>query len=307
MEIVRVEAPNEITIEQVNIVKEAFRPNFDAMVPLQERYKALTGMKLAEPTKEQCEEARKVRLALVKTRTGTRDVHKDLKSDALVYGRYLDGMKRAQLTVCEKWEADLREIEEHFERIENDRIEALAVERMGVLVAYEVAEAAMPADLGEMHQSVWNSYSSSVRDSYYQRKADEKKAEEDRIAKEKAEAEERERVRLENEKLKAELAEKEEANRKELERLENIRIQQEEKLKAEQAERERLEARNAEREKKEMAELQAEEKRVSDVKHRLNIEEDIKCHIGNFADSVATDRIMTAIKAGVIPHLVINY
>lgn len=212
LEIVKVEAPKELATEQVNAVKEAFRGNFDAMGELEPRYKALTDIKLVEPTREQCKEARTVRLALVKTRTGTATTHKKLKAEALVFGRYLDGMKRAQLIACEKRESDLLEIEKHSENIEKERIVKLQASREDLLQKLEIVT--MPANLGSMEESVWDIYYDGVYQDFKRRKVAERQAEEDRIAKEEDDRKERDRVHKENEKLKADEEERRVADEK---------------------------------------------------------------------------------------------
>lgn len=266
LEIVKVEAPKELAAEQVNTVKEAFTPHIEAMGELEPRYKALTDVKLVEPTAEQVKEARTVRLALVKTRTGTAKTHKALKADALVYSRYVDGMKKAQEVACNERESRLMEIEKHFENIEKERIEKLYTIRAAELLDYETPEAAIPSTIGEMEEEVWKNYIAGIREGYYQRKEAEKKAKEEAEAKAKAEAEEQERIRLENERLKAEAAEREKKAAEE--RAERERIEQE-RLAKEKAEREAREKEEAERRAREEAARKAQEEEARKERERL--------------------------------------
>ena len=296
-EIVKVEAPKEISIEQVTTAKEAFRPTFEAMAELEPRYIALTDIKLAEPSKEQCGEARAVRLLLVKTRTGTSTTHKTLKADALIYGRYLDGMKKAQLIACEKRESDLVGIENHYENIERIRIEKLNSERSSALTAIGVEF--IPAGLAQMDVATWENCLAGYTLAEKSKKEAAEKEESDRVKKEKEEAEENERIRIENEKLKKEAAERDAAAAT--------------ALQAEREEREKLERENATREEherkareaKESADLE-ESKRVADLEHRLKVEDEILDAIGAMGEPTHL-QILIAIKAGEIPNLTINY
>lgn len=328
-EIVKVEAPKEIAVEQVSAVKEAFQPTFEAMAELEPRYKALTDIKLVEPTKEQCGEARAVRLLLVKTRTGTATTHKTLKADALIYGRYLDGMKKAQLIACEKRESDLMDIEKHFENIEKERREQLQEERAERLQKFEVGF--IPDNLADMDDDAWCDYIGGVAAAHNQRIADEKKAEEDRIVKEKAEAEERERVVKENERLKAERDEREklETERRKLEAAERQAIEDkarkereahEAALQAERDEREKLERENAARQEQDRKDREAKEaaereeaKRVADQEHRHKVEAQTVLGfmgqgiVDQGGGSTMAEKLLAAIKTGDIPNLTINY
>lgn len=153
--------------------------------------------------------ARESRLLLRTVRTDLDKKRKELKSDALNYGRAVDGIATYLKELIEPTEAYLLEQEEFAKRIEEKRIEEMKQARiseltpMGVDVQY--------LDLAGMPEPVYAKLLADAKAAMEARheearKAAEaaQKAEADRIAAEKAEADRLELQRLENERLKRE-------------------------------------------------------------------------------------------------------
>jgi len=154
-----------------------------------------------EITKDVIAKAKRLRLDVRKVRTGADKVHKEVKSEALRWGKAIDGVKNILKYAVEDKEKKLEDIEKHFENIEAEKIAVLQRERESILIKYEV-ENAENMGLGEMTEEGWKYFEAGLRSTYEAKIEAEKKAEKDRIATEKAEAEEKIRMAEENEKLK---------------------------------------------------------------------------------------------------------
>lgn len=199
--------PKEFGIEEVKArqMQAMFDPMLNEMSGLEVEFNHVRTLGISKAT---CKEAKALRLKYVKIRTATAKVHKEGKAFYLAAGRFIDGLKNAQLFASQGIEDKLKGIEDHYENLETERIAELQVERIAELAKYDVDGAAM--DLGSMADDVWSNYLTGTKSGHEIKIAAEKKAEEDRLAAEKAEADRLEAQRLENEKLKEE-AEKREA------------------------------------------------------------------------------------------------
>lgn len=268
-----------LDVAKAQQINNSFLPKIQEGESYLEQYAALiTG----ELTPELCEQASTLRKKLVKVRTGIKEIHRVEKDFYLNAGRYVDALKNKLTLPIEQMEEKLSEIENHFAKLEADRLEAIRAERWGNLSQYLESE---PAGLATMQDIVFDNLLSGAKAAHVAKVEAELQAEKERIAKEKAEAEERERIRVENERLKKEAeakeaqmkAEREEAERKlaetnrkaeeerkaveenariERERIEADNRKREEALRAEQ---EKLKAELAEKEEKEKADREAKE------------------------------------------------
>jgi hypothetical protein len=241
-------------------IAQMFKPMLDRMEALEVQFNEVMGRDI-EP--ETIQMARDLRLAYVKVRTGTAEIHKKAKAHTLQVGRFIDGWKNTQLLASQGNEEKLREIEDHFVNIEKARIAKLQEERSIELQKYTEY---VPADVGAMDEEVWKNYLSGVKLNYDARVEAERKAEKERIAKEKAEAEERERIRVENEKLKKEAEAREKAEKARIKKEEAEQKAREEREAEERAKHEA--ALKKEREAKAKAEAELKAKHEAEQKAR---------------------------------------
>ena len=147
---------------------------------------------------EEIAAAGRVRRAMVKLRTQTEHVHKDIKADALAYGKTADACRRWILERLDPVEQQLRLAETFAERAEAERVDVLRESRAVALRAEGVDTRFML--LAEMDEP---SYQSLLRRSIADREAREEKA-----AKDKADHKaERERASAERASMDAENAE----------------------------------------------------------------------------------------------------
>jgi len=218
---------------------------------------------------------KELRLKIRDNRTkGIEAWHKTNKEFYLRGGQFVDAIKRKEVEVNARMEANLQENETYFERIEAERIAKLQNERANALLKLEVEN--IPTDLGSMQDDVYEAYESLAKEKFKAKKAAEKKAEEEQIAAEKAEQEERIRIAKENEALRKQYEEDQKARKLELEQAAAERKKAEEKAAKEKA---KLEAEiKAEKEKKAKLEAelkakkQAEEEEIREAEERNQLE-----------------------------------
>ncbi|MCR9064729.1 MAG: hypothetical protein NXI00_12225 [Cytophagales bacterium] len=243
-------------------IENQFRPMLDKMVELEDEFNKVIALDVEDP--ETSKIAKEVRLKYVKVRTGTAEIHKQQKEFYLNGGRFVDGWKNAQLFASHGKERILKEIEDHFEILEERRKEALHEERVELIRAF--VDDTTAYNFRDMQDDVFEALLSAKEAAYKDRIAAEKKAHEERIAKEKAEAEERERIRKENELLKKQAEEREAKIRAEkeaaekLERARQAKAEAERKIAEEKARKEREEYENK---------LRAERERAAKIEQEL--------------------------------------
>lgn len=245
-------------------IKAMFLPMLEKMEELENQYNEILKQEINPET---CQAAKDLRLSYVKVRTGTAEIHKNLKIFYLNGGRFVDAFKNTQAFASGEKEKTLKNIEDFFENQKRERIEKLRIDRFALIKPYTEIE---PLGLGYMEQVVFDNLLQGFKIAYEIKIAAEKKAEEDHIAKEKADAEEREKQRLENIRLKIEIEERKRIA--EIERKKNDRIiaAQKAKAEAERKERKHLEAEiEARKQADEKAKREAEAKIEAEKRKRL--------------------------------------
>lgn len=198
--------------------------------------------------------AKRARIDLGKICSKADAQKKSDKEKILLRGRFIDGLYNAANGYGRLTQEAAKEIEDHFENMERERIAKLQAERSLEIEKYGGTEY---PELGRMSEEVWCNFLAGTIANYEARIAAEKKAEADRVAAELAEKKRIEEQRIENERLKKEAEERERQIAEERAANEKARI--EEQAKAD-AERKKVEARlkkEAEERARIAAELQA--------------------------------------------------
>lgn len=228
----KAEALNGLAIESsANLVK-AFAPHFSSFYSLVDEAKAIP--------EDSPIAAKKMRLRIVKIRTGADKTRKDLKADALRMSGAIDGINKLLLNDLAPVEKVLEDIEKKEERREADRVTTLANARRIELGVYVVPENLVHYDLGNMSVASYSQLFAGAKAAHEAQqaalaKAEEarlaaiKKTEEDRVTKEAADALERAKLAAENTRL----AEEAKQARLAKEAIEKASLEKEAKLKAE--------------------------------------------------------------------------
>jgi colicin import membrane protein len=280
--------PKQFGIEESKAAEIAaqFKPMLDKMVELETEYNEVIKL----PIETAGPVAKQLRLKYVKVRTGTEKIHKDQKAFYLSAGRFVDGWKNAQFFASQGIEARLEDIENHAANLEKARIAESQAMREQIISQYNVDTTGLK--LGEMSQSVFDSFLLGTKTAYENRIEAERIAEEQRLAAIEAEKARIEAQRIENERLKAEAAEREEAARKEREAASAA-------LAAERAEAARLakieadklaaiEEANRKAREKAAAELKAEQDKAAKIAAELKARKDAEAKAE--ADRIAAEK-----------------
>ena len=164
--------------EKAAEVESVFLPVVTERDLLAENYAVITSQEITLKTTQQ---ARDLRLKLVKLRTNTDRIHKAAKAFYLAGGRFVDAWKNKNVVVIEQMEEKLEDIELHFVRIELERITKLALDREGQLASYTET---FPDGLGQMPQEVFDAYLSGLKLAYEKKLAEERRIEDERIEQE---------------------------------------------------------------------------------------------------------------------------
>ena len=181
--------------------------------------------------------AKRLRLdAFRAVRIEAKKIHSELKEGVLKITRELDGAEREIRQRCEGHEETLSQIEQHAEKMEQQRRAALSEARAAEISPFLTGP--LTVDLADLTEDQFAAQLTDAKDLYEMREAKRRKEEEDRKAAEEAAEAERKRVEAEKEAERVRLAE------------ENRRLEAERKAEREaaDAERKRIEAeREAER------------------------------------------------------------
>jgi len=185
-----------LTETKAKEIEAMFKPMLDKMVELEGEFNQIAGLEINEGI---CYKARELRLKYVKVRTGTANIHRELKAFYLNGGRFVDGWKNAQLFASQGIEEKLSAIENHYENLEKERIAKLQETRAAEMERLDPSyvDQYIPENLGEMSEDIWNNFIMGIKINYEARKDAEKKAEEERQEKirlDKHELDRRERI-----------------------------------------------------------------------------------------------------------------
>lgn len=255
MNIVEVKAEEfGLEVEKAKEIELGFSPSIEKLNELKPAYDLIIQKEICPHV---CDEAKELRLKFVKVRTETAKIHKAFKAFYLAGGRFVDAWKNKQTEISEQIENRLKEIEEHYERIELAKKQEQQKARLAQLS--EIGHTGEGLDTLNMSDDLWVTVFAGLKSQFAQKLADEqakREAEEKRIAEEKAE---QERIKEENARLKAEQIAKEKEIAEERAKAEAEKRKQEQeiaRLKAEQAKKEAEERAKAEAEAKAKAELE---------------------------------------------------
>lgn len=191
--------------------------------------------------------ARAIRLDLKAIRVNADKTRKNLKADALLMGRAIDGVYNLLEAAIVPLERHLDEQEKFAERLaEAERLRVKAEREAALSPFLDMTMTMALPDLSSMTAEQWEGYLADAKLLHEAKIEQARKAEAERIAAEQAAAAERERLRIENERLEREAKEREAAMKAEREAAEQA---QREAAAAAKAERDALEAKaKAERE-----------------------------------------------------------
>jgi len=256
-------------VERAGLAAEKAHPIITPLAPLVaeagELVRSAESIVVTDATQlEEMKQARAKRLELRAVRVKVENIRKEIKADALSFGKAVDAAANWIKERIEPVESRLQAAEEFAERAQAKRQAELAASRADLLRPFGFDPSIYP--LGTMTDDQWAQLLDGARTAHEKKIADAKKAEADRLAADAAAKAERERIEAENARLKVEADAREKAAAAERAKVEAERRAAEAKAKAEREaieaqarkEREESEAKlKAEREAREKAEREA--------------------------------------------------
>ncbi len=180
-------------------IEAVFAPMVEMLKGFEKAYNEVVSMDVTEDT---CKKAKRLRLDISKIRIDADKIRKVQKEEYTRGGNAVQGVYNIlKFAVVDK-EEKLKEIETHFERLEEEKKKTLQAEREIELNKYDFDGSTTA--LGNMDENVWKNFLSGTKLNYEAVKEAERKAEEERLAKIEADRIEQERIKKENEALKKE-------------------------------------------------------------------------------------------------------
>lgn len=157
--------------EQATKIESAFTPMVIEREALSKVYETIIN---SEISPELCKEAGECRKKLVKVRTGIDRIHKAEKQFYLSGGRFVDAWKNKNVVAIEQMEITLEGIENHYKRIEEERLNNLKLEREEKLKEFGTDTSFV--DLRLMTEDQFQSFYNANKLQFETKKAEEEKA-----------------------------------------------------------------------------------------------------------------------------------
>lgn len=145
---------------------------------LEDQYSEVITLDIKDPAT--AKRARDLRLLIRDNRTkGINIWHSTTKEFFLKGGQFVDAIKRKEIAVNERMEANLETIEKHFENLEKERKDKLNADRVSQLEPYN-AFVPMGLNFGDISEEEFAKILNGARLQYEQEQAEEAKAEAER-------------------------------------------------------------------------------------------------------------------------------
>ncbi len=207
--VVKFDNPELLSLEKSKAeqIKSTFEPMAKMLSEFEGKYNDVLLESEKGITKVVTEKAKRLRINIGRVRIETGKLKDKQKEYIKLEDRAIMGVHNILVWAVKEKEDKLKKIENHFEIMEKQRLDALQLKRVELISPY--IEDAHERDLSKFADDEFDALLAMKKKAYEDMIAAEKKAEQDRIAKEKEEAAERERIRQENERLRKEAEEHE--------------------------------------------------------------------------------------------------
>lgn len=152
----------ELKAKEIEVAFTPFVNEMERLAPeLEEFYEGLDLI----PTPSECLEAGALRKLYVKIRTGTGKAHKEQKAVFLNAGRFVDGLKNAQLKASTNIESSLEKIEKFHINLERDRLAKIHNDRLTEIGPFLIPGTPV-ADYALMSDDVWKTFLAGTKVGY---------------------------------------------------------------------------------------------------------------------------------------------
>ena len=187
-ELIKVEFPEFKGIEKSKAqqIKDTFLPMSEMLSEFESAYNEIIKDKENGIDGPLTARAKRLRIDISKIRTSTGKLKDEQKKYLILEGKAIQGVHNILVHAVSEKEDRLKEIENHFENLENERLNKLQLERVEKLSKY--IEDAQERNLSIMEEDVWIPYLASKKQAFEDQKQAEIKAEETRIENERLDA-----------------------------------------------------------------------------------------------------------------------
>ena len=232
LQIVQAPEMQEIPKSKADSIEATFKPMVTMLRGFDARYAEILEMPISE---EVCKLAKRLRLDISKVRTKTEAIRKKEKAEYLRAGKAIDAVGNVLKWAVTDKEEKLKDIETHYERIEQERVQKIQDAREMELSKY--TEDYAGRDLASMDPDVWEAFITTKKKHFDDQYEAEQKAQADREAAEKKAKEEAEILEAERIELKKKLDAEEAKNKKLRAKQKALKEKAEKKLEAERLEK----------------------------------------------------------------------
>ena len=193
----------ELSENKAQQLEAVFIPMLDMLKPMESDFNQIIDYVETKGIDEDIiVRAKRLRLDIGKVRIETEKKRKTEKDESLKLGKAIDGIANIVKYAVSSKEDKLKEIETHFERLEEERNRVLGIERANLLSHYLTIDLIDTKKLSAMDQDVFDAYLCSKKTEF-----EAKKAEAERVEREQVEARllkefEDRKIREENNRLK---------------------------------------------------------------------------------------------------------
>lgn len=169
-----------IPLSRAEQIRAVFLPMAERVQAFEDAYNEIMAEAAEAVTKDVSQRARRLRLDIAKVRQDAETARKSAKEEYLRASQAIDGTNRVLRWAIEAKEEALLAIEQHEQRMEEERLAALHAERLEAIAPY--MEDTTGIDFSQMADDVWEAYLTTKKRNHEDRIAAEAEAEAARVA-----------------------------------------------------------------------------------------------------------------------------
>lgn len=180
MDLVKVEELKSVPESRAQEIKAVFEPMVKTLEGFEDAYEKVMAM---EQSEEKSKEARRLRLVIVKIRTSADKLRIEQKEEHVRAGRAIQGVYNILEHAVKSKEKSLKDVEDYYAKIEEEKKNSLRESRRQELSKYEVSDPGV--DLADMDEIFWETFRDGIKAKYEKKKEEEEKEAKRRLEEEK--------------------------------------------------------------------------------------------------------------------------
>lgn len=202
LELIKAPELQGVETSKAQQIAKTFNPMAEMLAGFEEDFNSLVKDANEGITQDVTKRAKRLRLDIAQVRISADKAHKEAKAEIVRNGKAIDGVRNILKWAVVEKENALKEIENHFEEMERQRIEKLRAERVELLLPYD--QDAHLRTLEHMQQDEFDALLEMKKRQHEEMLEAQRLAEIKRREEEEARRAEEARIKEENARLKAE-------------------------------------------------------------------------------------------------------